>query len=56
MGLDNAQTSFEHYRDHTDWTCAVDAPKRQIIQSKVGELHAEKLEAVVDRLITILRR
>jgi mRNA interferase MazF len=29
---------------------------RQIIQSKVGELHAEKLEAVLDRLITILRR
>jgi mRNA interferase MazF len=29
---------------------------RQMIQSKVGELHPEKLEAVIDRLITIFRR
>ncbi len=29
---------------------------RQIIQSKVGELYPEKFQAVLDRLITILRR
>ncbi|MGI0495275.1 type II toxin-antitoxin system PemK/MazF family toxin [Alkalinema pantanalense CENA528] len=29
---------------------------RQIIQSKVGELRSEKLEAVIDRLISILKQ
>ncbi len=29
---------------------------RQIIQSKIGELRAETLDAVIDQLITILKR